>query len=312
MRYTGSTPLSLETIALKTLSLVLNAHSGTTRELGKEKVLEAVHESADWAKVIVHDCSETFAERVSSACAEPSDYIAVAGGDGTAAAVLNELVRTECRTPVIPLPLGTANLLPKRLYGARSIETILKEAPDYPVEPLHAGDVEGHLFFCALMAGFPVRVGQAREALRPDGEGRQPGRALSFLGKAMRAFGQTRMRLTLDDDEVMKLRRANALMTLPGGAAAMIHGARPGDEVLEHIFTRTEEISDALGALTGFLGEMFNMGELHPLRSETSAVLDGPSRITVMLDGEVLTLKTPIRISLKPNAALFAAPEPDS
>jgi diacylglycerol kinase family enzyme len=296
---------------LKTLSLVLNAHSGTTRELGKEKVLDAIQGSADWAKVIVHDCSETFEERVSSACAEPSDYIAVAGGDGTAAAVLNELVRTECRTPVIPLPLGTANLLPKRLYGDRSIETILKEAPDYPVEPLHAGEVDGHLFFCALMAGFPVRFGQAREALRPDGEGRQPGRALTYLRKALHAFGQTRMRLTLDDDEVMKLRRANALMTIPGGAAAMIHGARPGDEVLEHVVTRTEEISDALGALTGFLGEMFNMGELYPLRSEQSAVLDGPSRITVMLDGEVLTLKTPIRISLRPNAALFAAPERD-
>tara|TARA_Y100001001_G_scaffold163442_2_gene192444 strand:- start:496 stop:1389 length:894 start_codon:yes stop_codon:yes gene_type:complete len=297
---------------LKTLSLVLNAHSGTTRELGREKVLEAVHGSADWAKVIVHDCSETFKERVSKACAEPSDYIAVAGGDGTAAAVLNELVRTNCRTPVIPLPLGTANLLPKRLYGARSIETILREAPEYPVEPLHAGEVDGHLFFCALMAGFPVRFGQAREALRPDGEGRQPGRALTYLRKAMQAFGQTRMRLKVDEDETMKLRRANALMTLPGGAAAMIHGARPGEEVLEHVFTHTEDLSDALGALTGFLGEMLNMGELNPLRSQECAVLDGPSKITVMLDGEVLTLKTPIRISLRPNAALFAAPEPDA
>ena len=53
MRYRKSTPLLLETITLKTLSLVLNAHSGTTRELGKEKVLEAVQGSADWAKVIV-------------------------------------------------------------------------------------------------------------------------------------------------------------------------------------------------------------------------------------------------------------------
>jgi len=303
-------PESSEANLLKTLSLVLNAHSGTTRELGKERVLDAVRGSADWAKVIVHDCSETFQERVNKACAEPSDYIAVAGGDGTAAAVLNELVRTQCRTPVIPLPLGTANLLPKRLYADRSIETILREAPDYPVEPLHAGEVDGHLFFCALMAGFPVRFGQAREALRPDGQGRQPARALTYLRKAWRAFGSTRMRLTLDDDEVKKLRRANALMTIPGGAGAMIHGARPGDEVLEHIFTHTENISDALGAMTGFLGEMLNMGELHPARSEHSAVLDGPTQIPVMLDGEVLTLKTPIRISLKPNAALFAAPEP--
>lgn len=305
-------PESSEANLLKTLSLVLNAHSGTTRELGKDRVLDAVRGSADWAEVIVHDCSETFQERVNKACAEPSDYIAVAGGDGTAAAVLNELVRTQCRTPVIPLPLGTANLLPKRLYGDRSIETILREAPDYPVEPLHAGEVDGHLFFCALMAGFPVRFGQAREALRPDGQGRQPARALTYLRKAWRAFGSTRMRLTLDDDEVKKLRRANALMTIPGGAGAMIHGARPGDEVLEHIFTHTENISDALGALTGFLGEMLNMGELHPARSEHSAVLDGPTKIPVMLDGEVLTLKTPIRISLKPNAALFAAPEPDA
>ena len=305
-------PESSEANLLKTLSLVLNAHSGTTRELGKDRVLDAVRGSADWAKVIVHDCSETFQERVNKACAEPSDYIAVAGGDGTAAAVLNELVRTQCRTPVIPLPLGTANLLPKRLYGDRSIETILREAPDYPVEPLHAGEVDGHLFFCALMAGFPVRFGQAREALRPDGQGRQPARALTYLRKAWRAFGSTRMRLTLDDDEVKKLRRANALMTIPGGAGAMIHGARPGDEVLEHIFTHTENISDALGAMTGFLGEMLNMGELHPARSEHSAVLDGPTKIPVMLDGEVLTLKTPIRISLKPNAALFAAPEPDA
>lgn len=312
MRYRMSTPLLLETIILKTLSLVLNAHSGTTRELGKEKVLDAIQGSADWAKVIVHDCSDSFADRVSQACAEPSDYIAVAGGDGTAAAVLNELVRTECKTPVIPLPLGTANLLPKRLYGDRSIETILKEAPDYAIEPLHAGEADGHLFFCALMAGFPVRVGQAREALRPDGEGRKLGRALSHIQKALRAFGRTRMRLTLDEDEVKKLRRANALMTIPGGVDAMIHGARPGEEVLEHVVTRTEQVSDALGTLTGFLGEMFHMGELHPLRSEHSARLDGPSTIKLMLDGEVLTLKTPIRICLRPNAALFAVPETDA
>jgi hypothetical protein len=89
----------------------------------------------------------------------------------------------------------------------------------------------------------------------------------------------------------------------------MIHGARPGDEVLEHIFTHTDDLGDALGAMTGFLGEMLNMGELAPQRSYESAVLDGPSKVTVMLDGETLTLKTPLRITLRPNAALFAAPE---
>ena len=294
---------------MKTLSLVLNAHSGTTRELGRDKVLDAVTRSADWAKVIVHDCEDGFEDCISQACAAASDYIAVAGGDGTAAAVLNELVRTRCKTPVIALPLGTANLLPKRLYGDRSIETILKEAPEYPIEPLHAGEVERHLFFCALMAGFPVRVGQAREALRPDGDGRRPLRALTRLRQALRAFLKTRLRLTLDDDEVRKLSRANALMTIPGGAMTMIHGARPGDEVLEHIFTHTDDLGDALGAMTGFLGEMLNMGELAPQRSYESAVLDGPSKVTVMLDGETLTLKTPLRITLRPNAALFAAPE---
>ena len=296
-------------MTLKTLSLVLNAHSGAARELGRDAVLDAVRGAADWAEVIVHDCSDSFADQVRAACAAPSDFIAVAGGDGTAAAVLNELVRTGCRTPVIPLPLGTANLLPKRLYGDRSIETILKEVPTYRVEPLHAGEADGRLFFCALLAGFPVRVGQAREALRPDGQGRQPVRALTRLRQALRAFMRTRMRLTLDDREMMKLRRANALMTIPGGAAAIIHGARPGEAVLEHVVTRTEDISDALGALTGFLGEMFNMGELYPLRSERCAVLDGPSSLPVMLDGEAMTLTTPIRITLKPDAALFAAPE---
>jgi diacylglycerol kinase family enzyme len=91
---------------LKTLSLVLNAHSGTTRELGRDKVLDAVTRSADWARVIVHDCEDGFEDCISQACAAASDYIAVAGGDGTAAAVLNELVRTRCKTPVIALPLG--------------------------------------------------------------------------------------------------------------------------------------------------------------------------------------------------------------
>ncbi|MHA6288719.1 diacylglycerol/lipid kinase family protein, partial [Maricaulis sp. CAU 1757] len=106
------------------------------------------------------------AEALESAVKHGADAIAIAGGDGTIRAVAEEVARSGLHLPLLPLPLGTANLLAKRLYGDRDAFEILEEAHGYREDVVPAGILNGHLFLVAAAIGFPSLFARAREVLR--------------------------------------------------------------------------------------------------------------------------------------------------
>lgn len=291
------------------VSLVLNSQSGTARERGAEAVLDDIRSALGArAAVTVHDASEDFDGAVKAACATDADHLVIAGGDGTAAGVLTGMARSGCTLPAVPLPLGTANLLPRRLYGERSVTDILSELDRFEARPLHAGAVGEQLFFVALMAGYPVRLGQAREALRPDAAGRQPVRALARMRQAAGAYLRSRVRVSLGEGAARKLPRSNAVLIVPGGIETLTQAALPGAAAFDHVTTRTRDVGDTLATLAGFLSAVTRTGDLDCVRSEAAATLSGPNRLTVMLDGEPVTLDTPVSVTLKPDAVRVAVP----
>ena len=293
-----------------TLAVVLNTRAGRARCLPRAALLDRIKTAASWAQVTVHDASQDIAAATRAACASGAEFIAIAGGDGTAGAVLDAARSADCGSVMIPLPLGTANMLPRRLYGERGFEAVLAETPGYRHVKLHAGQAAGHVFYVALMAGSPVRFGQAREAIRPDPKGRRLGEAAHRLRQGLSSMAGSRLRLTLEGAE-QKVSRSGAVIVTPGGFAAL-RGLEepPGPAVLEHLVVRPADPADLALKTASFLTGLPDPAEAAVV-SEGPSTLSGPKQIHLMLDGEVRKVEGPVRISLLENAACFAAPKPE-
>ncbi|WP_417476676.1 diacylglycerol/lipid kinase family protein [Maricaulis sp.] len=292
---------------MKTLAIILNPRAGSARAFGDGELRDAIAAAAGWAELEFFDASDDVPGAARAACASGADAVVTAGGDGTAAAVLDAARDSGCASLMVPLPLGTANMLPRRLYGDRDFRTVLTELPDYRAVTLHAGEVSGHTFYVALMAGMPVHFGQAREALRPDGAGRRLNLAFKRLRQGLASMARPHMRLKLDDGE-RRVSRSCALVVAPGGFSAVRGGAdAPGPAVLEHLLMQHGDPADFALKTASFLAGLPTSDEA-VLMSRQPATLSGPKRIELMLDGEVIKAATPIEICLVENAATFAAP----
>lgn len=292
---------------MKSLAVVLNARAGRARALPGDALRAAISETAPWADIAVFDAGDDVPGAAKAACQSGADAVVIAGGDGTASAVLEAARACGCSALIVPLPLGTANMLPRRLYGERDFRTVLSELPTYEAVTLHAGEAAGRTFFVALMAGATVRFGQAREAMRPGGEGRRFDEATRRLRQGIASMAGSRLRLTIEGGE-QKVSRSGAVIVAPGGSAALRgHEDPPGPAVLEHLLVRPADPADLALKTASFLTGLVELRE-GAVVSPHPATLSGPRHIHLMLDGEVCKVDAPVEIRLVENAARFAAP----
>jgi hypothetical protein len=292
---------------MKSLAVVHNTRAGRAQAYSSDEMEDRIRAAAHWADLTFFDASDDVIAAAEAGCAEGADALVIAGGDGTAAAVLDTARRFDCASLMVPLPLGTANMLPRRLYGERDFETVLTELPDYRDVTLHAGEAGGRTFYVALMAGAPVRFGQAREALRPGEKGRNPGEAVRRLRQGLSSVAGSRLRLELGGAE-QKLSRSGAVIVAPGGFSA-IRGLvdPPGPAILEHLLVRPGDPADLALKAASFVTGLPDPAEA-AIAVEDGSLLSGPQTIHLMLDGEVFKAESPIKIRLIEDAARFAAP----
>jgi diacylglycerol kinase family enzyme len=97
--------------------------------------------------------------------AKSCDVIIVLGGDGTARAAAE--LAPENAPPLILLPGGTLNMLPRALYGDLAWPEALAAALERgTVKRLTGGKANGERFFVAAIFGAPTLLGRVREAVR--------------------------------------------------------------------------------------------------------------------------------------------------
>lgn len=146
------------------LVLVLNSLSGHFVRGDADGLAELL--SAHPAVHQAWPLDETLDARIGRAMEDGADAIAVGGGDGTIRSVAEVLYRRRSQMALLPLPLGTANLLTHRLYSGRTAEELLDAAVAATPRPFLPGLVNNRLFLVAAALGFPSIVARARERLR--------------------------------------------------------------------------------------------------------------------------------------------------
>jgi diacylglycerol kinase family enzyme len=149
---------------MRTVALV-NPLSGGVGADGVARMTEQLEragiKNADVISLEPGDLDRQIAEHVKAA----PDFMAVWGGDGTLRSALAQS-GLEFKG-LIPLPGGTMNLLLKWIYGERSWEEILSATIANPRDRLiPGGRVRDHTFYCAMLAGAPAPMAEARESLR--------------------------------------------------------------------------------------------------------------------------------------------------
>jgi diacylglycerol kinase family enzyme len=149
---------------MKTIALY-NPAAGSVSADGGERLRAALKAAGvNGAEMIEVDRSNCETQLKQLAAAKP-DLFVVWGGDGTLRSALGTVGKA---TPnLLLLPGGTMNLLTRSIHGEKTWEQILNDVLAAPKRTsLPAGKVNGEIFYCAMLAGAPARLAEARESLR--------------------------------------------------------------------------------------------------------------------------------------------------
>jgi len=142
--------------------VLFNPKAGSVKDGDREKLIAALGEAGIGQHVIV---SPERMSRRSLERARKFDVLIVLGGDGTARAAAELAPRDG--PPMILLPGGTLNILPRALYGELAWPEALAAALERGViTRLTAGRANGEAFYVAALFGAPMLMAKAREAMR--------------------------------------------------------------------------------------------------------------------------------------------------
>jgi len=239
-----------------------NEKAGSVTAADREKLVEALA-TCDIGQIALID-----AEKISRrlfARAKDFDVIIVLGGDGTARAAAEVAPRDG--PPLILLPGGTLNILPRALYGERAWPEALAAALERGlVKRLPVGRANDEPFYVAALFGGTTQLVHVREAVR-EGKPLTAWRRLrialkrSFTHTLRARIGKQRMKsieaigvllpsfsggIEAEDLEWVRLDAHHVLDLARVGIRALTAGWR-NDPAIEIARTKTGDIDASLG-----------------------------------------------------------------
>jgi len=288
-------------------SVVINRESGYVAEHSLESVTDLVESRLDKPPVSLFAPEPQGVDAaLRDAFGDVSDAVIVIGGDGTQ----RRAAELSCQTgkPFMPLPGGTMNVLPRRVYGDRDLVSILSGRLGEQERRLDAGLVNDRLFLISAAFGAITDLAMAREQVRGSAFFETLPDAIRRAGRGFAGFGRENVRYAHDG------------MGEPRGASSLIISVGP----LSQIFNPSEAVDDRvyleyaalkLGDLSGL--PRFASQPLRRLLSERRQAVSGDDaefRIVlksddprVVLDGEPMRAGREIRVRIKPGAVRILA-----
>jgi diacylglycerol kinase family enzyme len=290
------------------LMIIQNPKSGTSRDVEPEKLVALFRALGKETRWITPAAGSEITALAAQAVAEGASAVVAAGGDGTVSAVANALVSTD--VPMGVLPVGTLN------HFARD-----NGIPGDLAEAVHAigagrtvavdvGEVNGRVFVNNSSLGlYPVLV-KHREMQQRMGFGKWPAFAWAAVA-AFRRFPFLTLRLDVDGRE---LRRRTPVVFI-GNNRYEFEGLHIGTRTsvqegrlclyVTHHTGRLGLLRLSLMALLGLLRRARNFDVLctHELSVETHR-----KRISVALDGELVSMDPPLNYRIRPAALRLIVP----
>jgi diacylglycerol kinase (ATP) len=134
---------------------VVNPSAGKKRNLDLKEFIEANFTFPAFT-VAVSSSLEYFEEIKQKALAENYTDIIACGGDGTVNKVATFVCRNNLRLGI--LPLGSGNGLARSVKVSMKLKEALRQIEAGKTMRIDAGELNGHLFFCASGMGFDAHI----------------------------------------------------------------------------------------------------------------------------------------------------------
>lgn len=235
------------------------------------------------------------------------DCVVAAGGDGTLNEVVNGLVDPG-RTPLVPLALGTANMLAGALGIPSEPEALAGVIERGCLRRIDLGLAGGSRFLGVVGVGFDAMVTEMVRRTRRGALGYR-GYALPIL-RTLRDYRVPRLRVFLDDRAAEPCGFV-IVAKLPnyGGLFAVTPGARPDSGHLDACLFRDASFRGLVRivwpAWSGRLGTRSDCLVAVARRIRIEA--DGPVPVSVQLDGDAWGT-TPVDLSVDPGRVPMLVP----
>jgi|GEM_PF-163717 len=265
--------------------VVINSNAGSSARFNEE-ALKAASPGATFEilSVTPSELDKAFDKAFSD---KPSAVIVV-GGDGTARTAAARAVSTG--VPIIPMPGGTMNVLPKIIFGHGDMTRAIADIPKLVPRSLDVGRVGGEPFFLAAAFGFAGPMTRLREATRSEKKFERIREAAGALFRNIGPSLQCRIRWRTPDQT---WRSAHSLVIAIGDLDRVLvpdtedHGHR-----LEIASLKLRSVWQMLSFGAAFLtGGWRKSPRLRIVRAKLASLKLPSRRPLVVLDGE------PMRVS---------------
>ncbi len=244
------------------------------------------------------------------AVAAAPDILIAGGGDGTVRCAASRLIGSGIALGV--LPLGTVNRLARDLNIPLEPRAALRALASGSCREIDVAEVNGEIFLCNSMLGLPSQISEERQNLR--GQPFWPRLAGYF--KLLRTILSSRrhLELSIDGDE-KKSRRVRVLSL---AVSNNVYRQRPSltfaREALDQgrLGVYIAKPHSGLGLLwvlaRAALGFWSGDDRLDCLSARKLVIKTRKKRLRLSNDGEVETLKAPLRYQIHPKALKVFAP----
>jgi YegS/Rv2252/BmrU family lipid kinase len=254
--------------------------------------------------------------------------VVAAGGDGTlalaASMVLQGPARSQLSPMLVPMPLGTENLISRhfgftcsaddvcrtiRFGSARTIDSGLANERPANERPANERRPSGRRFLIMATAGFDAEVVRRLHLTR-----RGHIRRLSYLWpilKAMRQYSFPKIQIRIDGEEPVECAWAMVFnLPLYGGGLLIEPDARDDDGLFDVIAFRSGSLASGLRYVTQIpFGRHLKSDSVFRARGK-SVTLESTTRVPFQLDGDYAG-RLPTKIEMSPQSVRLLIPPGD-
>jgi diacylglycerol kinase family enzyme len=301
--------ITQHTAETRRIHVLLNHRSGTAAKEQIAKQISDYFTSRGWrVQVVIAQTGTELLSAAGTAAESDAGIVVAGGGDGTISAVATRLIATNKVLGV--LPLGTFNYFARRFDVPLDLEGALEVIATGTPTSADVGEVNGRIFLNNSSIGLYPAVLQQREMTYRN-LGRN--RAVAYASAALALIEPPAvLNLQLEIDGVRLARRTPLLFVgtneyqmqslgIPGRQC--VRGAR-----LAAYITRPLGVVTLWRlALRALLRGLHGASELEVVCARELRVSLRRRTARVALDGEVLTLETPLQFRMRPRALTVLA-----
>lgn len=280
-------------------ALLINLSSGSSSDVSEE-ITKLVMDKGHAAPEKFIAKGDGIEEQFELLKAYRPDLIIVLGGDGTCRSAA-EIAR-HSDVPLIALPGGTMNILPRELYKTIDWEEALTIALDQTDPRWHtAGLLNGSPFYCGAIIGAPTRMANIRESVR-DG---QISEAVTAIPKVVESVTEGETFSYHVDGDPTDLEANAILLSFPPQSEY-------GDAAPELEMASVMPLSVGELLKVGAQSLLMDWRESENIDSKRiqSLEIEGQGQFETLLDGEAEIVSCPVTVTLEKKGVKVMAPKP--